>query len=111
MQLTFTEKLRKPKGLELVYYKKSLVLGVGCERGCSSEELIELAEKTLAKDGYASEAVGLVASIDLKTDEAAIHALANQVRFQTQQIGRPNTAHRYKENVVDQNDVQVTCNS
>ncbi|MEP4342320.1 MAG: precorrin-3B C(17)-methyltransferase [Lentilitoribacter sp.] len=87
VQLTFTEKLRKPKGLELVYYKKSLVLGVGCERGCSSEELIELAEKTLAEGGYAPDAVGLVASIDLKTDEAAIHALAKhfscEARFLT----------------------------
>ena len=76
VHLTFTEKTKKPNDLELVYYKKSLVLGVGCERGCSPEELIDLAEKTIHQGGYAADAVGLIASIDLKTDEAAIHALA-----------------------------------
>lgn len=87
VHLTFTEKTKKANDLELVYYKKSLVLGVGCERGCSPDELIDLAEKTLIDDGYAREAVGLVASIDLKTDEAAIHALAKhfscEARFLT----------------------------
>lgn len=76
VQLTVTEKVMQPKALELLYYKKSLVLGVGCERGCSADELIELATATLADNGFAQDAVGLIASIDLKADEAAIHALA-----------------------------------
>lgn len=76
VQLTFTEKVSEAKALELVYYKKSLVLGVGCERGCSPEEVINLATKTLEENGFAKEAVGLVVSIDLKADEHAIHQLA-----------------------------------
>lgn len=78
VQITITEKPIDAKPLELVYYKKSLVLGVGCERGCSSEELIELAQQTLLANGLSAEAVGLVASIDLKADESAIHALSEQ---------------------------------
>lgn len=78
VQLTITEKLSHPKELELVYYKKSLVLGVGCERGCDADELIELAELTLKQNGFSHDAVGLISSIDLKADEAAIQALAKR---------------------------------
>lgn len=78
VQLTVTEKLSHAKELELVYYKKSLVLGVGCERGCGADELIELAEATLKQNVFSEDAVGLIASIDLKADEAAIHALAKR---------------------------------
>lgn len=78
VQLTVTEKLSYPKELELVYYKKSLVLGVGCERGCNAEELILLAEETLKRNEFSEDAIGLVSSIDLKADESAIHALAKR---------------------------------
>lgn len=85
VQITITEKTLPAKALELVYIKKSLVLGVGCERGCSSEELLKLAIETLQAQGYSSDAVGLITSIDLKADETAIHALAKHfncpVRF------------------------------
>lgn len=85
VQITVTEKTLSAKALELVYIKKSLVLGVGCERGCSSEELLKLAIETLDAQGYSSDAVGLITSIDLKADETAIHALAQHfncpVRF------------------------------
>lgn len=78
VQITVTEKLNHPKELELTYYKKSLVLGVGCERGCDADELIELVETTLRQNGFSDEAIGMVSSIDLKADEAAIHALAKR---------------------------------
>ncbi len=85
VQITITEKTLPAKALELIYTKKSLVLGVGCERGCSSEELLKLATETLQAQGYSSDAVGLITSIDLKADETAIHALAKHfncpVRF------------------------------
>ncbi len=78
VQLTVTEKLSHPKELELIYYKKSLVLGVGCERGCGADELIKLAEATMNENGFSKAAIGMVSSIDLKADEAAIHALARR---------------------------------
>ena len=54
-----------------------LALGLGCERGCAPDELIELAERTLAAAGLAPEAVACVASLDLKADEPAVGAVAD----------------------------------
>ena len=55
---------------------KKIVIGVGCERGTEPEELISLVRKTLAENEIAEERVVLVASLDLKSDEPAVHALA-----------------------------------
>ena len=54
-----------------------LALGIGCERGCATDELIGLAEHTLAAGGLAPEAVACVASLDLKADEPAVRAVAD----------------------------------
>ena len=56
-----------------------LALGLGCERGCAPEELIGLAERTLAAGGLAPEAVACVASLDLKADEPAVSAVADRL--------------------------------
>jgi cobalt-precorrin 5A hydrolase/precorrin-3B C17-methyltransferase len=53
-----------------------LALGVGCERGCTAEELTQLVAATLAEHGLAGGAVAAVVSLDLKADEPAVHALA-----------------------------------
>ncbi|MDI7863578.1 precorrin-3B C(17)-methyltransferase [Rhizobiaceae bacterium n13] len=74
--LTITDRSKTPTPLELVYHPKTLVLGMGCERGASSEEAIALAEKAVADSGVAEESIAAVASIDLKADETAIHAVA-----------------------------------
>ncbi|MDA0306003.1 MAG: precorrin-3B C(17)-methyltransferase [Proteobacteria bacterium] len=63
-------------GKNLVLHPPVLALGVGCERGATAEELIGLAEQTLADAGLSAASVALVASLDLKADEAAVHALA-----------------------------------
>lgn len=60
----------------LVYHPQVLAVGVGCERGAAPEELIGLVRSTLAEAGLAEGAVGAVASLDLKADEAAVHACA-----------------------------------
>jgi cobalt-precorrin 5A hydrolase/precorrin-3B C17-methyltransferase len=67
---------------ELVLHPPSLALGVGCERDCEPGELIGLVDETLARHGLARESVALVASIDVKMDEPAVHALAAH-------LGRP----------------------
>lgn len=54
-----------------------LALGIGCERGCAPDELIGLAERTLAAGWLAPEAVACVASLDLKADEPAVSAVAD----------------------------------
>ena len=54
-----------------------LALGIGCERGCAPDELIGLAERTLAAGGLAPEAVACVASLDVKADEPTMSTVAD----------------------------------
>ncbi len=63
----------------LVMHPPVLVVGVGCARGAAPAELIELVETTLATRGLAAGAVACVASLDLKADEPAVHALAERL--------------------------------
>lgn len=74
--LHITDKASKPGKLELVYHPRTLALGVGCERGVAAKELIALARRTLKAEGLAPQSVACVVSLDLKADEAAVHALA-----------------------------------
>jgi cobalt-precorrin 5A hydrolase/precorrin-3B C17-methyltransferase len=60
----------------LTYHPPVLALGVGGERGVAAEELAQLADDTLAAHGLSPLAIACVASIDLKADEDAVHALA-----------------------------------
>lgn len=62
-------------GGALVYHPPVLALGAGGERGVDADEMIALAERTLAAEGLSPRAIACVASIDLKADEPAIHAL------------------------------------
>lgn len=60
----------------LVYHPRTLVMGLGCERNAEPAELIALATQVLADSKLAPAALAAIASIDLKSDEAAIHAVA-----------------------------------
>jgi cobalt-precorrin 5A hydrolase/precorrin-3B C17-methyltransferase len=51
-------------------------MGLGCERYAEASELITLAEKVLADGNLSPSSLAMIASIDLKSDEAAIHAVA-----------------------------------
>ena len=53
-----------------------LVLGLGCERGTPSQELLDLSLTTLARLGAAPETVAFVASLDVRAKEPAVHAVA-----------------------------------
>ena len=64
-------------GNDFVLRPPVLALGVGCERNAAPEELIDLARRTLADEGLSEQAVACVVSLDLKADEAAVHALAD----------------------------------
>ena len=81
---------------DLVLHPPVLALGVGCERGCTAEELNALADATLAEHGLAAGAVAVVVSLDLKADEPAVHALAARfgipARFFTAEELRGETA-------------------
>jgi cobalt-precorrin 5A hydrolase/precorrin-3B C17-methyltransferase len=76
LRIRVTDRATAPDDCDLILHPPVLALGVGCERGCAAEELIALAEATLAEHGLAAAAVAVVVSLDLKADEPAVHALA-----------------------------------
>ncbi len=73
--LTVSDKTQTPLANELLYHPKILALGLGCERGTSANEVIDLAKQALSGAGLAAESIGAIVSIDLKADEAALHAV------------------------------------
>lgn len=64
---------------ELILHPPVLAVGVGCERGTDPAELSDLVGRTLAEAGLAAGAVACVVSLDVKADEAAVHALAAEL--------------------------------
>jgi len=74
--LSLSETTRDYAPLELIYYPKRHVIGIGCERGTSSEEVVTLIEETLQAHSIPKECVAGIASIDLKADETAINNAA-----------------------------------
>lgn len=60
----------------LIYHPPVLALGLGGERGVAEEELAALVRQTLAVHELSSDAIACVASLELKEDEPALHALA-----------------------------------
>ncbi|MGJ8527533.1 cobalamin biosynthesis protein [Maritalea sp.] len=55
---------------------QNLVIGIGCERFCPAEHVIELVEKVLAENNLSPLAIAAIASIDLKSDEAGLLGVA-----------------------------------
>lgn len=58
-----------------------VALGIGCDRGTSSDTLRRATEAALAQIGATEEDVDLVASIDLKSDEAGLLEFAAARRW------------------------------
>lgn len=57
----------------------SLYVGIGCRRGCGVEELESLLRATLRAHGLSMGTLRGLASIELKADEAGLHALAERL--------------------------------
>jgi cobalt-precorrin 5A hydrolase / precorrin-3B C17-methyltransferase len=74
--LTVTHQQAEGSASELVYHPKTLVMGLGCERNALPAELIALAEQVLDQAGLSAQSLAAIASIDVKADETAIHAVA-----------------------------------
>ena len=64
-----------PAGAALLH-PPSLVLGIGCNRGTSAESIAQAVTETLCGHRLAAAAVGRLASIDLKRNEAGLLAFA-----------------------------------
>ncbi len=63
---TYEEELLKNG---VIYRPKSLVLGMGCNRGTSAEEIEALIDETLLELKLSKKSVKAIATIDLKKDE------------------------------------------
>lgn len=64
---------------ELIYRPRRYSIGVGCERGTSSEEVISLIEASLKEIDLSPRSIAGLYSIDLKADETALHAAAEHL--------------------------------
>jgi len=67
----------------LWYRPKSLVLGVGCERGISAAALEEGLDQFLSERRFAKSSIATIASVALKADEEGILELARRHGWQT----------------------------
>ena len=79
LTIAVTDRVRGGGPSSLVYHPATLAVGVGCERDTAPEEVRALVNETLADAGLAAGAVAGIFSLDLKSDEAAIHALAHEL--------------------------------
>ncbi len=86
LEILLTEREVEGTPERLVYHPKVLAIGVGCERGTSPQELRQLVDETLDRSGLAREAVGALASIDVKADERAILELGDIQFFSTPEL-------------------------
>jgi len=68
--------------------RRRLVVGVGARRGVSEEQVLAAVDEALAAAGRTREDVRLLATIDLKKDEAGILAAAERLGVPVQIIGR-----------------------
>jgi cobalt-precorrin 5A hydrolase / precorrin-3B C17-methyltransferase len=82
-RVVVTDRAALPETDALIFHPPILALGIGCERGCSAEEISDLAHSTLAAAGLSPKAVAAVVSIELKLAEPALHALAAELAVPT----------------------------
>ena len=71
--------LRSTSANEIVLHPKSLVVGMGCNRGTDVAHLRELLERTLAEHGLALESVAALTTVDLKAGEIGLLQLVKQL--------------------------------
>ncbi|MBT6273372.1 MAG: precorrin-3B C(17)-methyltransferase [Chromatiales bacterium] len=76
LSISVTHERVEASSRRLVYHPQCLAVGVGCERGTEPAELITLVNSCLDEAGLAPGAVAGIYSLDLKSDETAMHALA-----------------------------------
>ncbi|MBT8411545.1 MAG: bifunctional cobalt-precorrin 5A hydrolase/precorrin-3B C(17)-methyltransferase, partial [Octadecabacter sp.] len=61
------------------FYRKDVVLGLGCARNADAEEVWDLAVESLTKAMIPRENIAAVASLDLKADEPAMNIVAQRL--------------------------------
>lgn len=85
--IRITDKIISDPGDDLILHPPVLALGVGCERNLAPPKLIDHALAMLQDAGLSPLSVACVASLDLKADEAAVHALADHLNVPARFFG------------------------
>ncbi|MCL5109344.1 MAG: cobalamin biosynthesis protein [Chloroflexi bacterium] len=62
----------------VIYRPRSLVVGLGCNRGATMEEIASAVHEGLAEAGLSRASIRKLATIDIKRDEAGLQAVARQ---------------------------------
>ncbi len=62
----------------VVYRPKSIILGVGCNRGTEAEEIEMVIKETLEELGFSLDSVKAIGTIDLKKDEEGLLQVCNK---------------------------------
>ena len=70
--LEISDRLLATPRLSVVYRPPSLVAGVGCSRGADAAEILDLLGSALHEAGLSQKSVAVLASIDVKSDEAGL---------------------------------------
>ncbi|MBE7638140.1 precorrin-3B C(17)-methyltransferase [Sneathiella sp. P13V-1] len=76
LQITISDQIIEGNESHLVFHPKSHFVGVGCERHADADELINSIKSALTDNNISPFSVAGVYSIDLKSDERAVHAAA-----------------------------------
>ncbi|HET7480005.1 MAG TPA: precorrin-3B C(17)-methyltransferase [Rubrobacteraceae bacterium] len=63
----------------VIYRPPSLVVGVGCSRGATANEILELLDSSLREAGLSKKSVAAFASVDVKRDEAGLLEAAERL--------------------------------
>ena len=79
MRLTITHDHVDPSANQLVFCPQQFILGIGCVRGCDTNELYDFVTAELRRQNVNQAAIAAIASVDLKADEPAILALATRL--------------------------------
>ncbi|WP_135505911.1 precorrin-3B C(17)-methyltransferase [Roseovarius aestuariivivens] len=66
-------------GEALIWTPQTDVLGLGCARDTAPEAMLEHVFETFQKEGVDPLAIACIATLDLKADEPAMHALAREL--------------------------------
>ncbi len=79
VDLICTTEPRPVEAPHLLFHPQRFTLGVGCARNCPPEELIGLVDNLLKESETAPQALKCIATLDLKADEPAMHALSRHL--------------------------------
>lgn len=91
----------------VVYRPKSLVIGIGCDRGTSAEQIDEFVQSTLAAQGLSLRSVRNVATADVKQDEPGLLEFCERHKLplvtysaeQLKQVAAPNPSATVEKHV------------